>query len=376
MADDVMTDFEFLAALRTTSEDQAPTLWWDLAVKQVEGGIELERFDGVMDEFLRRVMAHALTPPRESVGKTLSITFGPRLRPLLKGSRSAAGRTAAEARWRGHRLRDATDEDRARILEEHGYKVPGHWGKVMVPERDGLPLVVKGVDREGGQHYVYTADYHAGQAAKKFQRVSELHQAMPKLKSALSRDVAAGDDNAIVVDIMRRTGARVGDDGNNAGRLVRDHTYGASTVRAKHITVNPSGSVTIAYKGKDGVQQRHLIKDPVLAAAIAAKKAGKTGNDPLFPDATDASTKSYLREATGLPKVKNHDLRTYVANGLASSLVGKGRAPTTVKEYRKRRAEVGKAVAKQLGNTPAVTLSTYINPTVFAPWMESSGEAA
>ncbi len=370
MADDVMTDFEFLAALRTTSEDQAPALWWDLAVKQVEGGIELERFDGIMDEFLRRVMAHALTPP-EPMAKTF--TFSPGMMPVLKkGDRSAAGKKAANARWAGHStqregFREASAADKARLAEVHGYKVPGHWKEALVPDDESAGLIVKGQDQKDKWHYVYSAQYREGQASAKFQRVKELHKAMPKLDEALKRDVAAGDEDAIVVGIMRETGARVGSDANNAGRLVRDHTYGASTLRAKHITVNPSGSVTIKYKGKDGVEQKHLIKDPVLAAALAAKKEGKSGNDSLFPNATDGSTMEYLRTATGLPKAKNHDLRTYVATGMALTMV-KGRPPKTAKEYKAKRAAIGKAVAAQLGNTPAIALGTYIDPAVFSGW--------
>lgn len=366
-----MSDLDVLAALKSVAKDRAPDLWWDVAEREVKAGLRLEEFDDVAGEFLKRVMAAALAPAEPVKKGVFTISFAPGLKPLLKGSRSDAGRKAALVRWRGHALRDATDADKQRILDEHGYKVPGHWDRALVTDAPGVPLVVKGIDRQGSQHYVYTADYHAGQAAAKFQRVSELHDAMPKLKSSLKRDVAAGDDDAIVVDIMRRTGARVGDDANNAGRPVKDHTYGASTLRAKHITVNPSGSVTISYKGKDGVQQRHLIKDPVLAKAITAKKAGKTGNDPLFPDATDSSTKAYLRDATGLPKVKNHDLRTYVATGVALRAVkSRSKPPATVKEYKKWRSEVGKAVAKQLGNTPAVALSTYINPAVFSDWVD------
>ena len=371
--DDVMTDLDFLDALKLTSKDQAPDLWWEVAEREVKKGTALAEFDDVMDEFLRRVMAHALTPPDEPVGKTFSITFGPGLRPVLKGDRSRAGTIAANARWRGHGtqregFRQATDADKARILRDHGYKVPEHWKESLVPESEDAGLVVKGQDQKDKWHYVYSADYKAGQQAAKFQRVRELHKAMPELDKALKRDVAAGDDDAIVVGIMRQTGARVGDDANNAGRLVRDHTYGASNLRAKHITVNPSGSVTISYKGKDGVTQRHLIKDPVLAGALAAKKAGKSGNDPMFPNSNDGSTMAYLRRETGLPNAKNHDLRTYTATGLALSLKT-GRPPKTEKEYKKRRSDIGKAVAKQLGNTPAVTLNTYIDPAVFSDWV-------
>lgn len=358
---------------------------WDAARKFAdEGGkadITITRVDMSIRELLDRAARfnaeegiEARTMETVSTyAKAVMVTFAPGLRPVLKGDRSAAGTKAANVRWRGHStqregFRQATAEDKARILRDHGYKVPEHWKESLVPDSEDSGLVVKGQDQKDKWHYVYSAEYKEGQAAAKFQRIRELHKAMPQLQESLKRDVAAGDDDAIVVDIMRQTGARVGDDSNNAGRLVRDHTYGASNLRAKHITVNASGTVTITYKGKDGVQQRHLIKDPVLAQALAAKRQGKSGNDPLFPNSTDGTTMAYLRRETGLPNAKNHDLRTYVATGVALSMTT-GRAPRTVAEYKKRRAAIGKAVAKQLGNTPAVALSTYIDPAVFSQWV-------
>ena len=74
-------------------------------------------------------------------------------------------------------------------------------------------------------------------------------------------------------------------------------------------------------------------------------------------------------------KVK--DLRTYKANATAIELVSRMRRPKTWAEFRKKRAQVADEVAKQLGNTRAVALGSYIDtmvpPTVFQAWEEALG---
>jgi len=286
------------------------------------------------------------------------------------------GRSIANVPGGAGSTRPASADDIARIQSEHGYKVPTHWVEAHVPTDSTSGLVVKGVDAKGKTHYVYSASHVDSQSAIKFARVKEMNEAMPKLDSALARDLHPDRMNpdAIAVGIMRHTGCRVGDESAVRGRLVRDATYGATTLRAKHVTVNPSGSVTLDFVGKDGVRQKLLIKDPVLAAAITKQKGDKKGNDRIFPDSVNNnSTMKYLRDATGLPHAKNHDLRTHMANSVA--LASKGtRKPKTRKEFREKRKAIGEKVAKQLGNTPAVALGTYINPIVFADWMQPGWE--
>ena len=265
-------------------------------------------------------------------------------------------------------FRTATASDRERILRDHGYKVPEHWVDVLVPEGEDH-LVVKGQDAKHEWHYVYNQEWKDQQASAKFQRTKELHKKMPQLDQALAKDVPKGSEDAMVVAIMRNTGCRVGQESAVQGRLVRDATYGASTLRAKHVKTTPTGSVILDFVGKDKVKQHYVIKDPVLTKAIEKQKKGKSGNDKMFPNSTDSTSVAYLRRVTGLPKVKNHDLRTHKANAVAIFLTKGKRRPATFKDYKKRRFAVGDAVAKQLGNTRAVSLSTYINPVVFEPWM-------
>jgi DNA topoisomerase IB len=42
--------------------------------------------------------------------------------------------------------------------------------------------------------------------------------------------------------------------------------------------------------------------------------------------------------------------------------------PTNAKDYKASVMSVAKVVSSKLGNTPAVALTSYINPSVFVPW--------
>jgi DNA topoisomerase IB len=254
-------------------------------------------------------------------------------------------------------------------LAADGYTIPGYWAEALVPDNPDGKVVVKGLAGTTGKWvHVYTPEWEEKQAAAKYQRGKVLHRAMPRLDARLEAD-AATDLDAAVVRLMRLTGMRVGDESAIKGRLVKDATYGATTLRAKHARITEAGSVVLTFKGKGKVDQRYVLRDPILTEVFRQRLNGRSRNDPLFEGVTKDTTQAYLRDATGLPDVKNHDLRTYVANTIALAEVRKRkRRPPTMADFKKMRFAVGEAVAKQLGNTRAMALSDYINPAVFDAW--------
>jgi DNA topoisomerase IB len=57
-----------------------------------------------------------------------------------------------------------------------------------------------------------------------------------------------------------------------------------------------------------------------------------------------------------------------MGTGTAMEEVSKREKPTTEREYVKAVKSVAEIVSSKLGNTPAVVLSSYINPVVFTDW--------
>ena len=203
---------------------------------------------------------------------------------------------------------------------------------------------------------------------RKWDRVKTLHQKILHLDKFLVDGIARGDLDCVVLYLMRRTGIRVGGNESIKGRLIKDATYGASTLRAKHAKIVPSGDLVIDFIGKKGVRHRHVIDDIFLIRAFKDLLRTRTGNDPLFQEVTNKSTMSYLRNVLQEPELKNHDLRTYIANAVAISEVKKHKPPKTEKEYRFLRNVVGQLVSEKLGNGRYHALNSYINPKVFDIW--------
>jgi len=83
----------------------------------------------------------------------------------------------------------------------------------------------------------------------------------------------------------------------------------------KHLTFNEN-SVRIDFMGKSGVDNRYTVKDPRLIAALQKWSEGKGDDEFIFGDTTADQSIAYLRDATGIADMINHDLRTYMANAV------------------------------------------------------------
>ena len=82
--------------------------------------------------------------------------------------------------------------------------------------------------------------------------------------------------------------------------------------------------------------------------------------------ATDADVRDYLHDRGGDFKVK--DLRTWHGTNKALETIAKMPVPKSEAAFKKAQREVSVAVAKHLGNTPAVAKSSYIDPAVWSKW--------
>lgn len=200
----------------------------------------------------------------------------------------------------------------------------------------------------------------------KWDRINFLKRNISKLDSILAHDIVLGNNDAVVVRLMRYTGIRVGGDESIRGRSIKNSTYGATTLRAKHFRMK-KGSILLDFVGKMGIRHQHLIKDPLLVGSIRKLLRNKSRNDPVFPDVTNKTTMEYIRRALNF-QAKNHDLRTLLANDIAFREVSKFPLPTNEKEYRKFRNAVGQTVSEKLGNGRYHALNSYIDPSVFNSW--------
>jgi DNA topoisomerase-1 len=136
--------------------------------------------------------------------------------------------------------------------------------------------------------------------------------------------------------------------------------------------VSSDGS-KLTFVGKKGVDLSIDVEDAALAKMLRkrAKEAGDAGR--LFPDVSQSSLLDYTHSLDG-GKFKTKDFRTMLGTRTAQQEIAKMTKPASATAYKKAVKAVATAVAKKLGNTPAVALSSYISPFVFAPWREYAPE--
>lgn len=248
-------------------------------------------------------------------------------------------------------------------LSKQKIRVPPAWTDVQISDDRNARLIATGKDSKGRTQPLYSSAHTEAQAAAKFQRVEKLQQQIGKLDTALEKEAMEYPAAAVLL-LLRRMGMRIGSERDTKAEK---KAYGASNLQARHVTINQQ-SVTLSFVGKKGVVVRLNTKDPLVMDVVEAYyNETETGTDQLFGVTPEEVTK-YLHYY--LPDFKLKDLRTLYANGIAYSLVERqgSRKPKSATELKRMKREVVVEVAQYLGNTPAVALSSYINPAVFFPW--------
>ncbi len=262
-------------------------------------------------------------------------------------------------------MRRATAADRDAFRRKTGKAIPPAWTDVHIAEDlESAKLLVKGRDAKGRPQSIYSAAHTEGQAAKKFARIRELDKHLDKLDHAIERDARDNDDAAALL-LIRRLGMRPGSERSTQAKV---QAHGATNLRAKHVRVE--GDTThFDFIGKKGVHIQLRTDDPLIADVVRRRLATRGGDDRLF-NTTENRTRDYMR-STGVPSgFLLKDLRTVRANVVALQEIGKhaNAVPRTKAEFQRWRREVATAVSAQLGNTPTLALSSYINPAVFGRW--------
>lgn len=255
------------------------------------------------------------------------------------------------------------DKD-GKLLPEHiqNAKMPPAWTNVRYNEDPNADLLVIGVDKAGRSQYVYSERFVQQQADAKFARIAELDKEADGIAQQVAKDVAAGKEEAHVLQLIMVTGIRPGSEEDTGAKV---QAYGATTLKGGHI-VKDGDEVHLHFTGKKGVELDIPVHDEKVATMLLARKAEAGEDGKIFKTSADAlSTYTHTQDG-GMFKTK--DFRTLVGTRSAKELVSKMPVPKTPKEYKASVKQVATAVATRLGNTATVCLQSYISPTVFAEW--------
>lgn len=262
----------------------------------------------------------------------------------------------------------ATPERKLEFKEKIGRTIPPAWTDVQIADNlDTAPLLVTGRDSKNRRQAWYSKEHTQRQAEKKFTRIKELQPHLDGLDAALAKDQMTNDD-AGSLTLIRRLGMRPGSNSNTGAKV---QAHGATNIKSKHVSFDDDGGATLDFTGKDGVHIVLKTKDPQVVGVLKSRKAKKINDEDQLFDTNETRVRNYMNGAGGVPNnFLLKDLRTNHANSVALREVKTVKPPTTKQEFQKARNEIGSRVATELGNDRTMALNSYINPTVFSPWIK------
>lgn len=242
-------------------------------------------------------------------------------------------------------------------------------------------LQATGRDARGRKQYRYHPDFRATRDDGKFARMAEFGARLPQLRRRLRRDLKLSGlprDKvlAVVVAVLQSTLIRIGSE--EYART--NNSFGLTTLRDQHVKFIRDGRASFRFRGKGGRCHEIALNDARLVRLV--RHCQELPGQHLFQYIDDNGQQQrvdsglvndYLRDAMGSYRGEDFtakDFRTWGATLRAIAVLACRERPENCSERDFKRCVVHTAeqVAAALGNTPAVSRKSYINPIVFTAW--------
>ncbi|WP_454904306.1 DNA topoisomerase IB [Variovorax gossypii] len=275
---------------------------------------------------------------------------------------------------KGQWLRDVDEISRIRMLA-----IPPAYTQVWICPLPNGHLQATGIDARGRKQYRYHADWRVMKDETKFERLEAFALALPRIRARVARDLQPDKKNkapgrsqvlAALVRLLDTTLLRIG----NEEYASSNGSYGLTTLRNRHVDVKGT-ALRLRFKGKSGVMHEARLEDPRVAKVVrqCQQLPGQAlfqyaGEDGELRSVSSTDVNDYLAEASPGERFTAKDFRTWHGTVQALELTRlacePGRSAADGTRYSAK--DILAAVAKQLGNTPAVCKKAYVHPAVLA----------
>ncbi|MBN6039541.1 DNA topoisomerase IB [Amycolatopsis sp. 195334CR] len=271
-------------------------------------------------------------------------------------------RRVRRGRGFGYRTEDgAKVEDKATLTRIRELVIPPAWRDVWIcAEPDGHIQAV-GVDDAGRRQYLYHEQWRRERDEEKHDRVLDLARRLPKVRQAVADDLARtglGRERVLAAALrlldrgIFRTGGEEYAEENGS--------HGVATLLREHVRLS-GDELRFRYTAKGGADRAVSVRDPLLAKAVKALRRNDSGSERLlvhrsgrgWHEVRAEDINDRFKDLAG-DEFTAKDLRTWNATVLAAAAFGREAGEKTVM----------KEVAEALGNTPAVTRASYVDPRV------------
>jgi DNA topoisomerase I len=278
------------------------------------------------------------------------------------------GRGFSYAEDDGAPIEDPQVVERIRALA-----IPPAWKDVWICPDPMGHLQATGIDAAGRKQYLYHPKWREHRDRAKFARMLDFGRALPRLRRRLVAEldgqeptrerVLAGAVRLLDVGVFRIGSEEYADE---------DGGLGLATLHRAHISVHPD-AIEFDYLGKGGARRRQVIADPASYELIATLRRRRAGGDQLFayrerrrwhPIRSD-DINDFLKEQLG-EEFSAKDFRTWNGTVMAAVSLATHGLDASTKTARKRAMDRAvRDTSALLGNTPAVSRRSYIDPRVF-----------
>lgn len=277
-------------------------------------------------------------------------------------------------RGKGFSYRDPDGEllDDANTLSRiEDLVIPPAWKKVWISPHANGHIQAVGTDVAGRRQYLYHQRWQEERAEEKFDRMLALSKLLPDWRGHVVDDLGGRGLTrervlALALHLLDRGYFRAGGE-----QYAEDNeSYGIATLLCEHVVVR-NDAVAFDYPAKSGVQRTVEISDPEIVRAVRALLRREdrserflvcrtvSGWSDIHADDLNARFKELVGDDYSVK-----DLRTWHGTVLAAEAFVGADPPVSRKVVKRVESHVMREVAEELGNTPAVARSSYVDPRV------------
>ncbi len=281
----------------------------------------------------------------------------------------------------GFRYKDAagvTIKDPETLRQIKQLAIPPAWEEVWICPVARGHLQATGRDARARKQYRYHPDWRKIRDSMKYNHMVAFGKVLPKLRRHIKKDLRLRGLPrekvlATVVGLLETTLIRVG----NSAYARENNSFGLTTMRNRHLAIS-RGKVRFCFRGKSGIKHEIDIRNPILAKIV--NQCRELPGYELFQyvdddgdrvHVTSTEVNAYLRGITG-GDFSAKDFRTWAGTVLAARALQEFENFSSHTEAKRNMLSAIEAVARTLGNTPAICRKCYIHPVILETYLDGS----
>lgn len=272
----------------------------------------------------------------------------------------------------GTKLTDPEELERIRKLA-----IPPAYRDVWICPHANGHLQATGRDARGRKQYRYHPRWREVRDENKYGRMLLFARVLPRIREQVDQDLAKRGLPrekvlAAIVRLLESTLIRVG----NEEYAKTNRSFGLTTLRNRHVKIEGDSRIRFDFRGKSGMEHHIDLKNRKLAAVV--RRCQDLPGQDLFQyldedgqprTVSSDDVNDYLHEITEEP-ITAKDFRTWAATNLAAIALQQLEVFDSQAKAKKNVVQAVEAVAKMLGNTPAICRKCYIHPAIFNGYLD------